>query len=117
MIKPVRLLWLSVASAIVFTQAIVMPMSILFHGKVRPDFFITGVVCSFFVSMVICYLLINLIKHVRESEARYHHLFEVESDAILLVDCETYRILEANPAALKLYSYAREELLVLKHFN
>ena len=116
-IKPFRLLWLSIVSSIVFTQVIVMPMSILFHGKVRPDFFITGVVCSFFVSMVICYLLINLIKHVRESEARYHHLFEVESDAILLVDCETYRILEANPAALKLYGYTREEFLLLNADN
>src|SRR5208282_807601 len=114
MIKPVRLLWLSVASAIVFTQAIVMPMSIFFHGKVTPDFFITGVVCSFFVSMINSYFMVNLIKHEQESEERYHRLFEVESDAILMVDCETDRILDANAAALKLYGYTPEEFLRLQ---
>src|SRR5208337_1030919 len=114
MTKPVHLLWLSVASSIIFTQAIVIPLSIFFHGKVTHDLFITGIVCSFLVSMIICYLLVNLIKHEQESEERYHHLFEVESDAILLVDCETDRILDANAAALKLYGYTPEEFLRLQ---
>jgi len=91
-----------------------MPMSIFFHGKVTPDFFITGVVCSFFVSMINSYFMVNLIKHEQESEERYHRLFEVESDAILMVDCETDRILDANAAALKLYGYTPEEFLRLQ---
>ena len=114
MIRPFRLLSLSIASAIIFTQIIVMPMSIFFRGKVAYDLVITGVVCSFFVSLVICYLLVHLISHVHENEKRYRRLFEVESDAILLVDCETNRILDANVAASNLYGYTHEELLRLK---
>src|ERR1019366_200560 len=38
---------------------------------------------------------------------------EVESDAVLVVEVDTGRILDANPAALKLYGYSREEFLCL----
>ena len=50
---------------------------------------------------------------LRESEERYRRLFEVESDAILIVDSDTCRILDANAAALKLYGYSHEEFLFL----
>jgi PAS domain S-box-containing protein len=49
---------------------------------------------------------------LRDSEERYRRLFEVESEAILVVDCDTGRILDANPAALNLYEYTREEFLL-----
>ncbi len=49
-----------------------------------------------------------------ESEERYRRLFEMESDAILLVDCGTGRIIEANASAQNLYGYNKEEFLVLK---
>jgi two-component system cell cycle sensor histidine kinase/response regulator CckA len=52
---------------------------------------------------------------LRESEARYRHLFELESDAIFLIDNETGRILEVNPAASDLYGYSREELLQMRN--
>jgi len=48
---------------------------------------------------------------LRESEDRYRHLFEMESDAIILVEDSTGRILEVNPAASALYGYSREEFL------
>jgi PAS domain S-box-containing protein len=50
---------------------------------------------------------------LRASEARYRLLFEMESDAILLVDVETLRIVDANRAAVALYGHSREELLAL----
>jgi len=50
---------------------------------------------------------------LRESEERYRQLFELESDAVILVDCETHRYMDANPAALRLYGYPREEFLQL----
>jgi PAS domain S-box-containing protein len=50
---------------------------------------------------------------LRESEDRYRRLFEVETDAVFLVDCESERFLDANPAAVKLYGYSREEFLGL----
>jgi len=50
---------------------------------------------------------------LRESEERYRRLFEVETDAILMLDRETLRLLDANPAALALYGYTLEEFLAL----
>jgi PAS domain S-box-containing protein len=50
---------------------------------------------------------------LRESEELYHRLFEVESDAIVLVDNESGQILAANAAAINLYGYSREELLAM----
>jgi PAS domain S-box-containing protein len=50
---------------------------------------------------------------LRESEERYRRLFEIESDVILVVDGDTGRILDANPAALRVYGYSREEFQFL----
>jgi PAS domain S-box-containing protein len=49
------------------------------------------------------------------SEERYRRLFEVESDALLMVDHESGRFRDANTAALKMYGYTIEEILHLKH--
>lgn len=51
---------------------------------------------------------------LRQSEERYRRLFEVESDAIFLVDCQSGSIVDANAAALKLYGYSRKECLSLR---
>ncbi|PKN30373.1 MAG: PAS domain-containing sensor histidine kinase [Deltaproteobacteria bacterium HGW-Deltaproteobacteria-21] len=51
---------------------------------------------------------------IRVSEEKYRQLFELESDAVWLVDNETERIVEANAAAAALYGYTREELLTIK---
>jgi PAS domain S-box-containing protein len=48
---------------------------------------------------------------VRASEDRYRRLFDVASDGIFMVDQETLRILDANPAAARIYGYSQEELL------
>ncbi len=47
------------------------------------------------------------------SRERYQQLFEAESDAVLLIDGETGRILEANGAAEAMYGYSKAELLAL----
>jgi len=52
---------------------------------------------------------------VRESERLYRQLFELESDAIFLINAETGDILEANRTASTLYGYEREDLLRLKN--
>jgi len=49
-----------------------------------------------------------------ESEALYRELFELESDAIFLVDNTTGNIIEANSAAVSLYGYTHDELVKLK---
>jgi two-component system, cell cycle sensor histidine kinase and response regulator CckA len=48
-----------------------------------------------------------------ESEERYRRLFEMESDAIIVTEIETGRILDVNPAAAELYGYRAEEMLQL----
>jgi PAS domain S-box-containing protein len=51
---------------------------------------------------------------VRASEERYRLLFEMDSDAILLVDAESLDIIDLNPVAGTLWGYTRDELLRMK---
>jgi PAS domain S-box-containing protein len=51
---------------------------------------------------------------LRESEERYRLLFELESDAVFLLDAASLRFLAANQAACRLYGYSREEFLALR---
>jgi PAS domain S-box-containing protein len=48
---------------------------------------------------------------LRESEQLYRQLFEMESDALFLIDKQTSSILDANRAASSLYGYSHDELL------
>jgi diguanylate cyclase (GGDEF)-like protein/PAS domain S-box-containing protein len=50
-----------------------------------------------------------------ESEKNYRTLFELESDAIFIVQNQDGQILEANSAACSLYGYSHEELLSKKN--
>jgi two-component system, cell cycle sensor histidine kinase and response regulator CckA len=50
-----------------------------------------------------------------ESEEKYRRLFEMESDAIFLIENESGRILEANAAAAGLYGYSLEALRRLRN--
>ncbi len=52
---------------------------------------------------------------LRESEEQYHQLFEMESDAIVLVENATGRILAANSAATALYGFSHEELQAMRN--
>ncbi len=54
---------------------------------------------------------------LKRSEEKYRTLFEVESDALFLVDEDTGNLLEANEAARKLYGYSHEELVGLKAWD
>ena len=51
---------------------------------------------------------------LRASELKYRHVFAAVGDAILMLDNRDGRILDANPAACKLYGYSRDELLTLR---
>ncbi|MGA7726745.1 MAG: PAS domain S-box protein [Opitutaceae bacterium] len=48
-----------------------------------------------------------------ESEERYRQIFNAESDSILVVDCELFKFVDANEAAVRSYGWSREELLTL----
>jgi PAS domain S-box-containing protein len=48
------------------------------------------------------------------SESNYRQLFNAEPDAIIIVDSETQRIVDVNPAALKLYGYNYDKICRLQ---
>jgi PAS domain S-box-containing protein len=50
---------------------------------------------------------------IKESEEKYHLLFENESDAIMILDIETSLFEDMNEASLNLFGYEREEFLKL----
>ena len=52
---------------------------------------------------------------LRQSEAKFRTLFELESDSLFLIDNTSGKILEVNSAASRLYGYSREELLAKKN--
>ncbi len=54
---------------------------------------------------------------LRESEDLYHQIFDVESDALVLVDQTSGSILAANAAAEELYGYTRKELLCMNRID
>ena len=51
---------------------------------------------------------------LKVSEANYRRLFDAEPDAIIITDSETKRIMDVNPAALKLYGYGYDEMCKLQ---
>lgn len=54
-------------------------------------------------------------QELRNSEERYRMLFEMESDAIFLIDNQTGQVVDVNLAAQSLYGYSRSELLALRN--
>jgi len=52
-------------------------------------------------------------KRLREKEEQYHAIFEATSDALEIGDLEDGHIVEANPAACKMFGYSYEELIGL----
>jgi transcriptional regulator PpsR len=48
---------------------------------------------------------------VRQAEARYRLLFQVATDAVLMVDAERRVILEANPAAVEMFESPLDQML------
>ena len=71
------------------------------------------------VSAIYVSLDISERKHAQEalraSEEKYRQLFEVESDAIFLIDNVSGEILQANTSAALLYGYTRDELLAMRN--
>ena len=48
---------------------------------------------------------------LREAETRYRHLFETSSEAVLIIDGLTQKVLEANPVARTLCAGTRAKLV------
>ncbi len=52
---------------------------------------------------------------LRENEEKYRQLFELESDAVFLIENESGQILDVNSFASEMYGYDRDELLAMKN--
>jgi len=52
----------------------------------------------------------RLLDRFAESEERYRGLFQASADALLIVDSETGRVHDSNPAAQRLYGFSKAEL-------
>lgn len=48
-------------------------------------------------------------------ERRYHNLFDSAGDAMLVLDYDAGTILDANPSAVRMYGYTRDELKNMQH--
>ncbi|MBU1701543.1 MAG: response regulator [Candidatus Eisenbacteria bacterium] len=55
------------------------------------------------------------IEALRESEYKYRRLFENVTDAVMIFEAETQKVVDANKSAVDLYGYTREGLLELKY--
>lgn len=50
-------------------------------------------------------------RRLRESEEKYRSLFDSGPDPVFVLDCDTGRILDANPRVEELYGYSRQEVV------
>lgn len=56
-------------------------------------------------------LMVEADSSLRESEEKYRQIFSVGSDAILMIDFSSGKILDVNPIACKMFGYTKSELL------
>lgn len=59
----------------------------------------------------------NKKEDLKDSQEKYRTLFEMESDAIFLIEKNTGQILEANSAASTLYGYSKIDLTKMKNVD
>jgi len=50
-------------------------------------------------------------ENLQDNEKKYRQILEAESDAILLIEADTTKIIDTNKSASQLYGYGREQLL------
>lgn len=53
---------------------------------------------------------IQAVRALRESEERFRRIFEEDEDAALILELQTFSIVDANAAAVRLYGYSKKEL-------
>ena len=56
-------------------------------------------------------------KALKENEEKYRTLFEIESDALAMIEIKTGKMLEVNKSFIELYGYSREEVMRMKNID
>jgi len=80
-------------------------------GTHVPDFGEDGQVKGFFALITDISEQVQVEKAIRESEERFHKIFDSSNDAIFLIDAQADQIIDANPRACEMLGYSQEELL------
>lgn len=62
-------------------------------------------------SLLFFYIIIPIINKIKETEQRFHKLFQDNQSPILIVDPKNAKIINVNQAAVKFYGYSLNELL------
>lgn len=68
------------------------------------------IVISLFGTLLVFYIILPIIRKIKETEQRFYQLFLDNRSAILLVDAKNATIIDANTAAIEFYGYTTEEL-------
>ncbi len=69
-LKQIYIIVAAVVFSVASTMVIVSVMSIIFHGRITPDYLVTGAVTSFLVSLMLTYMLLRLFSELRERNER-----------------------------------------------
>jgi len=56
-------------------------------------------------------------RRLRESEEKYRSLFDSGPDPVFVVNCADFRIADANPRAVELYGYEKDELVGMSYLD
>lgn len=68
------------------------------------------IIITLFGSLLFFYVIIPIFQKMKETEQRFQQLFRNNKTAVLLVNPENSRIIDANEAAIKFYGYNLTEL-------
>ncbi|MBF0614530.1 MAG: response regulator [Magnetococcales bacterium] len=128
---PVQILAASLLFSELGSVVVVSAMSLWLHGTIRNDFIITGIVTALLVSVVVVFILLRMMHLLR---GRTHELQQLNADlhqvrdALLLMNDRlassmrrmpvafivwdtSFRAVEWNPAAERIFGYERQEAL------
>jgi len=114
-VSPWHLLWMAVLLSEIFTLTVVVPLSLLFHGRITRDYLITGGITAFLVSLVVTYMTIYFTNVMREFEnhaARFSEtILNSMNEAVSVIDVKDFRILRCNAVFLKENGFTEEEVI------
>ncbi|HTS88183.1 MAG TPA: PAS domain S-box protein [Gemmatimonadales bacterium] len=103
---------------ILFSDKVLFTLTSLSRDQVQRLGTFKGLIYVGLTALIIWWLVRRALTEVAEaesarfeSESRYRQIFERTTSVCLLVDAETLRLVDVNPAAVLFYGWSREELI------
>ena len=106
--EPVKILNLGIVAKIDLAE--------LREPFIRSALYILAIVIlvSLLGSLLFFYIILPVIRRIKDTEQRFHQLFLNNYTPVLLVDANNAKIMDANKAAIKFYGYNQDELISYK---